>query len=238
MNKIDLEAIFMKANVKSRDRFYSTVYGYIYFDGYVRWGDICTLNFTTKYPNGSLPVVDSKDIRYDNNGVLFGSEYKFGEMTLFPSKEIRDWDKWVELKCYQGDVSVGDYVVGLIGDGTIENMFQKVFHVFNSTDTHFECICVCGRDTVDKAVQIRKDHVTKHSFIPNVYYEGMPVLVRNNNDECGWRADVFQSYSCGGGYICGKGNKTRTYTQCIPYNIETFNLLFTQKDCVPFYKRW
>lgn len=93
MNSIDLEAIFIKAKVKPRYRFYSTVYGYIYFDGYVRWGDICTLNFTTKYPNGGLPVVDSKDIRYDNNGILFGSEYKFGEMTLFPSKEIRDWDK-------------------------------------------------------------------------------------------------------------------------------------------------
>lgn len=237
MNKIDLEAIFMEAGVKPRYKFYSTVYGDIYFYEYVRWGDICTLNFT-KTLNDSLTGTYSHGIRYNNNGILFGSEYKFGEMTLFPSKEIRDWDKWVELKCYKGDVSVGDYVVGLIGDGTIENIFQKVFHVFNSTDTHFECICVCGRDMVNKTVKIRKDHVTKQSFIPNVYYEGMPVLVRNNNDECGWIADVFQSYSCGGGYICGRNNKTRTYDQCIPYNQETFNLLFTQKDCSPFYKRW
>ena len=35
MNKIDLEAIFMEANVKPKDRFYSTVYGDIYFDGHV-----------------------------------------------------------------------------------------------------------------------------------------------------------------------------------------------------------
>ena len=234
MNKIDLEDIFMTANVKPRDKFYSTVYGEVYFDGFERWSDMCVLTFTRSL-NSSFAV---KPIKYDNNGVLCGSEYQFGEMTVFPSKDIRDWDKWVELKCYQGDVGIGDYVVGLIGDGTIENAFQKVFHVFNSTDTHFECLCVCGRDMVNKTVEIRKDHVTKHNFIPNVYYEGMPVLVRNNNDECGWIADVFQSYSCGGGYICGRGDETRTYAQCIPYNSETFNLLFTQKDCSPFYKRW
>lgn len=236
MNKIDLEAIFMNANVKPKDKFYSTVYGDIYFDGFERWSDMCILTFT-KYFNSSL-LLSSPCIKYNTNGVLSGSEYEFGEMTLFPTKDIRDWDKWVELKCYQGDVGIGDYVVGLTGDGTIKNMFQKVFKVLDVTDTHFNCVCVCGKDDVDKTIEIRKDYVVKHNFIPNVYYEGMPVLVRNNNDECGWRADVFQSYSCGGGYICGKGNKTRKYTQCVPYNQETFKLLFTTEDCLDFYKRW
>lgn len=234
MKNIDLEALFRNINVKPKDKFYSTVYGDVYFDGFERWSDMCILTFT-KSLNNKLSI---DCIKYNTNGVLCGSEYEFGEMTIFPSKDIRDWYKWEELKCYQGDVSVGDYVVGLTGDGTIKNMFQKVFRVIGSTDTHFECICVCGRDIVDKTMDIRKDYVVKHNFIPNVYYEGMTVLVRNNNDECGWRADVFQSYSCGGGYICGIGDKTRTYDQCVPYNQETFKLLFTKNDCLDFYKRW
>jgi uncharacterized protein YegJ (DUF2314 family) len=235
MKKFDLEIVFNRLGVKPKDKFYSTVYGEIYYNGTERYFSDTILTFRKSTTDHWSNMID---IKYNTEGILFGSEYKFGEMTLFPTKDIKDWIKWEELKCYNGDVGIGDYVVGLIGDATIENMFQKVFKVLDITDTHFKCICVCGRDTVDKTVSIRKDHVTKHSFIPNVYYEGMPVLVRNNNDECGWRADVFQSYSCGGGYICGQGNKTRTYTQCIPYNIETFNLLFTQRDCVPFYKRW
>lgn len=104
--------MFLRFNVKTSKFFYYLIIDLIE-------NITCTLNFTTKYPNGRLTVVDSKDIRYDNNGILFGSEYRFGEMTLFPSKEIRDWNKWVELKCYKGNVGIGDYVVGLVGDGTI-----------------------------------------------------------------------------------------------------------------------
>lgn len=237
MKKLDLEIVFNRVGVKPNDKFYSTVYGEIYYNGKESYFSDVILTFKKTTTNHWSNTID---IKYNTEGVLFGSEYKLGEMTLFPTKDIRDWDKWVELKCYQGDVGIGDYVVGLYGDnGTIKNMFQKVFKVLDVTDTHFNCVCVCGKDDVDKTIEIRKDCVKKHDFIPNVYTEGMPVLVRNYGVEDIWLVDIFHSYCCNGTYMCGKTSKDRrVYSQCIPYNSETYKLVLTNKDCPPFYKRW
>lgn len=89
MGKLDLENIFIEANVKSGEKFYTTDFGEVKYEDVSHFLGKTLLNFRTRLGNKVSFTCD-------------GYYYMFGvrdhEMTLFPSKVENDWFKWVEKR--------------------------------------------------------------------------------------------------------------------------------------------
>ena len=87
MEKLDLENIFIEANVKSGEKFYTTLYGVVEYESISHFLGTTLLNFRT---------IDGKIIPFNCSGYyyLFGT-IKHGHR-IFPSIDEHDWIKWLE----------------------------------------------------------------------------------------------------------------------------------------------
>ena len=89
MEKLDLENIFIEANVKSGEKFYTKDCGEVEYEGIFRF--LGTTILTFKIKNGG-------QVGYTCNGCLYEFNQKGNEITIFPSRVENDWFKWVEKR--------------------------------------------------------------------------------------------------------------------------------------------
>lgn len=96
MGKLDLENIFIEANVKSGEKFYTTDFGEVKYEDVSHFLGKTLLNFRTRLGNKVSFTCD-------------GYYYMFGErdreMTLFPSIDERDWFKWRDERLNHNETS-------------------------------------------------------------------------------------------------------------------------------------
>lgn len=111
--------------VPSGTKLYSTVFGKLEFNGTVATIDDMKIKLTTK---NEVCITYFSDGRYK----------KEGEVTLYPSREMRDWDKFAWKK---GDVLVTKNNVYIIFEGFENNMYTlfKGKHYFHKELNGKEC---------------------------------------------------------------------------------------------------
>ena len=189
----------------------------------------------------------------------FGTErgYPDGLQILFPSKEMRDWRKFLWKK---GDVLVSnDYGKEVIFydwyDDTYTNFYGK--HLLYSEDKNSikyndAFICMTGRYSLEdkdaaqtyintieerlggklnlETLEIEKQHEKKEVVDLNPKWTPKPfdrVITRNAYDDI-WTANIFSHMnSCGEYVTIGCASG---YHYCLPYNDETAHLLGTTDE--------
>ena len=180
-----------------------------------------------------------------------------GECLLFPSKEMRDWRKFVWKK---GDVLISnDYGTEVIFydwyDDTYTNFYCK--HLLYSEDKNSikyndAFICMTGRYSLEdkdaaqtyintieerlggklnlETLEIEKQHEKKEVVDLNPKWTPKPfdrVITRNAYDDI-WTANIFSHMnSCGEYVTIGCASG---YHYCLPYNDETAHLLGTTDE--------
>ena len=161
-------------------------------------------------------------LRFDEYGRYMGNEYPDSECLLFPSKDCRTWEGWklpVKPKFKVGDnIKTG-------------NTIDTVAEVDHATCRYY---CESGMTISFENQDLWKLDTKPHYDIKN-FYAGMPVLVRNsdNND---WDYVTFSHLNRYSLFIfraCGDG-----YKQCIPFNNDTKHLLGTTDPCDEMYINW
>lgn len=213
----------------------------------IPWGE-CTLEevdtFLPLLPITVRNCLDDLQKRYTKEGTYHPS---LDECLLFPSKDMRDWRKFVWKK---GAILVsndGETVVMFFewANSAYTEFFGAKFPIkkeegkstFNTCDFQSCCqsynIKPCVNPTTGK-FSIKTDRITVGNSEPNdtnkpiePEYSFKPfdkVLVRDSDDEK-WSCDFF-SYMEDDEAIC-----TGTYwLQCLPYNEETAKLIGTTKS--------
>ena len=101
---MNLEVIFAEAGVKIGDKFYSSFFGDLYYDGieYDYIGN-ARLRFRAEPVTESTSKNFTKCIGYNIGGNVytvrdgnFAHSTITDNITLFPSREQSNWDKWLE----------------------------------------------------------------------------------------------------------------------------------------------
>lgn len=104
MKDMNLEFIFTEAGVKIGDKFYSSLFGDLYYDGieYDYIGN-ARLRFRAEPVTESTSKNFIKVIGYNTRGNVytvrdgdFAHSTVTDNITLFPSREQSNWDKWLE----------------------------------------------------------------------------------------------------------------------------------------------
>ena len=196
-----------------------------------------------KIENGEYPILmkDCKGdkISFTKDGKYYTNElYSNTECILFPSKENRDWNRFVTIK--PGDIIVCNSIFYLMKDAnttifryssiyntteaSISHVLPEIYRKATDieTDALFDAITKAGfkYNPENVSIEINKDKI-EHEFKP---FD--PVLVRDcESDE--WRCNYF-SHMDGENYIC----VGTTWNYCIPYNDETKHLVGTFKTFV------
>lgn len=187
--------------------------------------------------DGKYPIVTIQDDHRPRNFTAQGciDDNPKAVCTLFPSDEMRDWDKFFK----RGDI-VTNKVFG--GEAIFDHWAKDDYTVFYTTSgAHYETAIYRRADLDERArfiaelerhyggtynpetlkVEAKKDH----SLEPF-----QKVLARGNifsNNAGKWKATFFSHKiigAIGPLYECGAG----CYKECIPYNDETKHLIGTE----------
>lgn len=180
-----------------------------------------------------------------------------GECTLFPSKDQRDWSKFVPpYKFKDGDIvatkdgsqvfilkrgEVSEKGYCYIGyDLESNEFFRTGLWYFSRLATEeekqkfFDAIKEKGYKWNAKTKTLEK--LVKPKFDPKTLKTFDKVLVRNCNVES-WRSQIFSHILEGGvqyPYLC----INNPYKYCIPYNNDTKHLVGTTDEAPEFYRYW
>lgn len=217
------------------------------------WSPLCgECELVAVEENCSDPILcktsDGNNIKFTNLGKYYSILFKNGECLLFPSKDMRDWYKFVWKK---GAILVsndGETVVMFFGwaNDAYTEFFGAKFPVkkeegkstFNTCD--FEsccqsyniepCINPTTREFSVKTVKITvgnsEPNEPNKPIEPKYSFKPFDKVVIRNHDNEKWSCDLF-SYMEDGQAICTAG----TYGfQCLPYNEETAKLIGTTKS--------
>lgn len=200
-------AELLKKYAKKGDEFYSLMTGVVKYDG---------MDDDEMYP-----IVMS-----DNTYMADGRYAEHGEYMLFPSKDQRDWQKWVEEKAVEENIQklyqVGDHVL-FNGEelGVVTDANSGVFTVL---DVKYD-------DFVELEQNLCNENLKK---IDHFDYNSLkifgPVLVRDNGAEP-WCISHFSHIDANGIYCENRCH----WLQCIPFNAETEKLHNTADKAPEFY---
>lgn len=185
------------------------------------------------------------------------SKYYGGECLLFPSKDQRDWSKFVP-PCKFKD---GDIVATMSGSQVfilkrMENNEKGYCYIGYSLDYNkffpagkwsfsrlateeekkklFDAIKLNGYKWNAETKTLEK--LVKPKFDPKTLKPFDKVLVRNCNVES-WRSQIFSHILEGGvqyPYLC----INNPYKYCIPYNDKTKHLVGTNEEAPEYYRYW
>ena len=122
---------------------------------------------------------------------------------------------------------------GLFASNTSTKSYGSRFATEEEKQILFDAIKANGYKWNEETKTLEKLIFNKFNIVNFKPFD--KVLVRDHND-CIWRADFYSHYEGGQKYWCVCVGDA--YTQCIPYNKETANLLGTDHDCPSKYKFW
>lgn len=207
----------LRKYAKLGDKFYSLEHGE------------CALTAITSPNRDNYYPIEMKTL----DGLVFvltmdgNKYYGRGECILFPSKDQRDWQKFVDEKEASWQLGIGTYVKTKLGIGRIEN---------HENDSAVYSIKLCRKDRWFP-------FALRHEIKPIDHYDPSElqpmdvVLVRNKFDEK-WDIKFYDHieplFETGIQYIVRGGG---VYYYCIPYNEETKDLLDTTNLEPEFYRK-
>ena len=183
--------------------------------------------------DGKYPIVTIQDDHRPRNFTAQGciDDNPKAVCTLFPSDEMRDWDKFFK----RGDI-LTDKVFG--GEVIFDHWAKDDYTVFYTTSgAHYETAIYRRSDLDERARFIAKlESTLKGTFNPVTLeieakkkWEFVPfqkVVVRDEKHD-NWKAGLFSHVATSGNwpYECVGG----AYKECIPYNDETKQLIGTNR---------
>lgn len=175
--------------------------------------------------------------------IKFGNMYDGGECIIFPSKEMRDWNKFAWQK---GDILVNENNAHIIFEKFTDDTYTTFIgrHYLNKNYKNYvpgRYTCVTQHFHIEEsnAAQIyiynieekiggKLDLKTLEIEKPKCEFKTFDkVLGRNEKDDV-WEADLFSHYREESQYPFRCIGFSRKY--CIPYNKETAHLLGTTDD--------
>ena len=195
-------------------KLYSPIYGDV---------ELVKVSQFVEYPI-EVKLSDNSFDGFSNDGRI-NVEYS-GECLLFPSKDQRDWSKFVPpCKFKDGDKIVNGfrkYIGASVTQGVISEITDDKY-IF--TDGSY--ISISNQDSW-KLVPDRFDPKTLKPFDK--------VLVRDYPDEV-WNCSILSHRQQRGmyNYTCTNG---ANWKYCIPYNDDTKHLVGINKEAPEFYRYW
>lgn len=175
--------------------------------------------------------------------IKFGNMYDGGECIIFPSKEMRDWNKFAWQK---GDILVNENNAHIIFEKFTDDTYTTFIgrHYLNKNYKNYvpgRYTCVTQHFHIEEsnAAQIyiynieekiggKLDLKTLEIEKPKCEFKTFDkVLGRNEKDDV-WEADLFSHYKEESQYPFRCIGFSRKY--CIPYNKETAHLLGTTDE--------
>ena len=202
-------------------RFYSTVFGEV--------------SFIEVYPDDMFPIIIRYNKRYVTN-LTAGGKLKIecdGECILFPSKDQRDWSKFVapwynkEENLIKPKFKVGDIIRH---KGADKGDVYEISKVYNDSYGLFGS----SRPLYMKYQDVYE--LVPNKFDPKTLKPFDKVLVRDDYKEC-WLCRFF-SHIVDGIHIYKYITIGSAFKYCIPYNDETKHLVGTTEEAPGFYKYW
>lgn len=194
--------------------------------------------FGNCYLNEVIPDKAKTWIEYDGTYYSFdkeGKHFSDGEPMLFPSKKMRDWDKFAWKK---GDVLISDNGEHCFFYGWLKDNYEKFEGRYSSDEATYQWRKETNENVIKEfinkveeiyngklnletlEIEYKTKQVKEHKFQP---FD--KVLVRNAKDEI-WFPRLF-AYEGDTYIVCIDGDD---YQFCIPYNDSTKHLLGTTKD--------
>ena len=261
MNK-ELNLVEILKDCPKGTKLYSPVYGDVELVDVFLDEEIHPIRI--KIPSNSTDSFTGKIHDFTKDGRLFG-EYN-GECLLFPSKDRRDWEKFIPFK--DGDVLSykstflknrtiyiykynrlmnTTYYIALSGDTDstfrISNKVEQALNGYNSTARF------ATEEEKQKLFQAIKDNGYKwnaetktleklvpNRFDPNTLKPFDKVLVRDTHNGV-WSCRFF-SHIMGKTEFYRYATTNNFYKYCIPYNEETKHLVGTNEEAPEYYKYW
>jgi hypothetical protein len=172
------------------------------------FGEVILLNVSKSLIKVALKDDVEERSFYDDGCYTLG-----GECMLFPSKEQRDWNAWVneqEQKKSVPTVKVGDYVAD-------ERVWGKVVDIEKDGDLIIEAKCLpgCGRYYAIPTLVKKLDYFDHKLLKP---FDKVLVKKLGNGFYSKWRIAHFDSINPEGGYFIEGGV---CVDFCVPFNKET-----------------
>lgn len=196
-------------------------------------------SFKISFYNSKFGFMNGGEGYLDKNGKL----YDDGECIIFPSKEMRDWNKFAWQK---GDILVNENNAHIIFEKFTDDTYTTFIgrHYLNKNYKNYvpgRYTCVTQHFHIEEsnAAQIyiynieekiggKLDLKTLEIEKPKCEFKTFDkVLGRNEKDDV-WEADLFSHYREESQYPFRCIGFSRKY--CIPYNEETAHLLGTTDD--------
>ena len=234
-------------------KLYSTIFGEVEFESI--HNSSCSIKYKT---------ITGRSFDVTCEGKMF-ADYD-GECTLYPSKDQRDWEKFIPFK--DGDVLSykstflknrtiyiykynrlmnTTYYIALSGDTDstfrISNKVEQALNGYNSTARF------ATEEEKQKLFQAIKDNGYKwnaetktleklvpNRFDPNTLKPFDKVLVRDTHNGV-WSCRFF-SHIMGKTEFYRYATTNNFYKYCIPYNEETKHLVGTNEEAPEYYKYW
>lgn len=142
-----------------------------------------------------------------------------GECLLFPSKENRDWSKFVPPCKFK------------VGDRIRHKTHTRQGNIVTEIkDTHY----ILDYELALPFISQDDYELVPNKFDINTLKPFDKVLVRDSNFNS-WQCAFYSHYV--GNIYCFKTCSEKSYTQCIPYE-RNEHLLGTADDCDEYYKNW
>ena len=175
--------------------------------------------------------------------IKFGNMYDGGECIIFPSKEMRDWNKFAWQK---GDILVNENNAHIIFEKFKDDTYTTFIgrHYLNKNyknyvPGHYTCVTQHFHIEESNAAQIyiynieekiggKLDLKTLEIEKPKCEFKPFDKILGRNEKYDVWEADLFSHYREESQYPFQCIGFSRKY--CIPYNEETAHLLGTTDD--------
>ena len=223
---IDLTKILK--NCPKGTMFYSTIYGYVYFDKIKK--------------DSSYPIIfeTSQGNKIDTTANGKNCEHFDGECTLFPSKDQRDWSKftapWLEKQgdslrvndrawlYLVSDVLTWKYGIGqYLDDPRVQEIAKRLCDKY--AQKLYNPSVISNSSNTGKSEQ---------KFDPKTLKAFDRVLVSDVDGDI-WHCNIFEYIrECAYPYSCVYS----AWERCIPYNDETKHLVGTTEEAPEYYRYW